>query len=174
MLGTPQALFRPQLLARELAARGLRLGWASQHEVVANGHLIHRNPATLFDAGRMFDFCDDVDVVILYANTSQALSSGLPFDRVDVLAVAGMNFAGKDEGRRQAEFTHVLRSLLQSCEGQVLVARESGIAIRNEGSTRFALHTLDSAHLEGGLLSALLEAEQRHRSANTQLAPAGA
>jgi cyanophycin synthetase len=164
VVGMPGRLFQPQVLAREFASRGLRLGWATGNEVVANGRMLARNPATVFDAGRALDMCRDIDVAILYVNQSNALSSGLPFDQIDVLALAGTHFQVRDPANPQGEFSNLIQSLLLSCRGHLLIARNSGINMQKADSALFSRHDVEEDQLDAALTASLLETEARHRS----------
>jgi hypothetical protein len=84
----------PALLARILGEMGLRTGIATPEGVWIGGETIVSKPIDPFAGARVLVGDQDVDAAIVCVNDLRPLSTGLPFDRCTVLALAGTNISG--------------------------------------------------------------------------------
>jgi cyanophycin synthetase len=116
-----------------------------------------------------------VEVIVLNVNDVQILRRGLPFDRFDVLVVAGSFIQIPTKIPPQTEISakslsqDVLKALLPACLGDIflLPGAEAG-ALMEKIVPKERLHHLneDIESAAATICAALIEADAGHRSSN--------
>jgi cyanophycin synthetase len=128
-----------------------------------------------FVGGQMLLADRSVEVVVLNVNDIQILRKGLPFDRFDVLVVAGSFIRLPTKMQPQAEvgakslMHDLLKALLPACLGDIylLPGAETG-ALMERAVPKERVHHLNE-DIEGAaavICAALVEADAGHRSSN--------
>ena len=139
ILGAPPGNRLAEQLARELEATGRRVGWSDERGVVIGDQRLTADRVDSFAAGLMLIGSSAVEAVVLSVNDDQLALKGLPFDRYDLLVLAGMAVGGDPSGTtaaRQTLMDETLRSALAACTGLVLGIEGSGLdAHRCAGQT---------------------------------------
>jgi cyanophycin synthetase len=121
-------------LAADIGARlhgaGQGAAWSDSAGVSVAGERIVDGPHAPYPAGRMLILDKTVDAACLSVNDDSLLRTGLPFDRFDVLVLAGKHLL--KHGRENAsppemQWRSVLAALLPACTGKVLSVAGLGL-----------------------------------------------
>jgi cyanophycin synthetase len=94
IVGAPAGSRACALVARSLAAAGLRVGTATPDEVRIGGESLLAGPADPFFGARLLIGDDTVEAAVVAVNDLRPLTTGLPFDRCSLVALAGSHLAG--------------------------------------------------------------------------------
>jgi cyanophycin synthetase len=106
IVGAPGTSTVPALVARMLAATGLRVGLATAQRVVLNGRLVNDAPNNLFHAARALMIDKGTDAAVVSVSETEVARTYLPFDRCTVVTLAGSHLQ-----RSGADDVETLRSL---------------------------------------------------------------
>lgn len=133
-------------LAAKMAVSGSRVGVAGSRGVYEDGDLIHPGPVSPYDGGKMLVLSRRVDLALVAVNDDSILHQGLPFDRFDMLILAGANIrpdkAEAGQGR-ETLIAQLLASLLPSCDGVIITPGTAGIRVSGMvGETTATWHDL--------------------------------
>ncbi len=133
-------------LAAKMAVSGSRVGVAGSRGVYEDGDLIHPGPVSPYDGGKMLVLGRRVDLALVAINDDSILHQGLPFDRFDMLILAGANIrpdkAEAGQGRENL-IAQLLASLLPSCDGVIITPGTAGIHVSGMvGETTATWHDL--------------------------------
>lgn len=119
-------------IAASLGARGIRTGWVDRHGVAVAGERIVAGPVGAYAGGRMLMMNRGVDAAVICIDDAAVLKTGLPFDRFDVLLLAGPHIAMPgDSGMRQPGqvIRAVLGAILPACRGKIVRVANSGLVV---------------------------------------------
>lgn len=117
-------------LSATLAERGLSVGLADRDGVRIAGERIVDGPVPGHEAGQILMGDRTVDAAILCINDASLWSHGLPFDRFDVLVLAGTRIdVPSNFTRLSAEdlLGKMLAMILPACDGTVLALEGAGV-----------------------------------------------
>ncbi len=127
VLGAPADSRLAQSIAKKLSAAGLLAGRADRNGASVGAARVARGPLSALAGGQILMVDKTVEAAVLCVNDAGFLRSGLPFDRFDVLVVAGHSLHdGTDQPLTDppAVMQHLLRALRSSCQGKVFVSAE--------------------------------------------------
>lgn len=116
-------------LSGEVASRLVKEGFVAGivgHEGVSVGGTVIHGPLDLYAAGRMLLMERSLDALLFFINDTTLLGTGLPFDRFDLLVVAG-NAIGGPPGATDAETAFQIETLFEflvPCCGHLLKVNE--------------------------------------------------
>lgn len=85
-------------LENEVAKTGLRAGLATRSDFKVLPDLASGRSASLFDSAQILGRDPCVDAIIIFCEIDDLLNEGVPFERIDVLALCG-TFARPEAGR---------------------------------------------------------------------------
>jgi cyanophycin synthetase len=115
------------LIARIVAAAGLKVGLATPRGVWIDGEMVLPGPVDAFAGGRLLIRDNTVEAALVAVDDTRILNTGLPFDRCAVVALAGSRLA--NAGAADPAFDVVARALVASSMGAVVInARDEGCA----------------------------------------------
>ncbi|MBL8582133.1 MAG: hypothetical protein JNL61_07910 [Rhizobiaceae bacterium] len=119
-------------VARELAAGGLVVGRTGREGVWIGGSRTVPGPAGAYAGATVLMTDPTVEAAVVCVNDMSILRDGLPFERFDVLVVAGDEFPGegpRDASRARADLLSLLKALVPMCRGAVLTLEETGLRL---------------------------------------------
>ena len=121
VLGAPPGSRVARAIADDLAGQGMTVGRADGSRVSIGGRIIadEKDP---FRAGLALMMDRRVEAAVVSVDQLSALSTGLAFDRFDVLLIAGDHLAYPDSASRRssAQLKSMLKAMLPMCDGAVL------------------------------------------------------
>lgn len=106
-------------LERHFTKAGLVVGCHDAHEVRLAGIRVDSGMTTTFQAGQMMAVDPRVEMIILNVIDAGPLLTGLPFDRFDLLVLAGSHLEKKGVGPR-LDVRQLVEHLLPACEKGVI------------------------------------------------------
>lgn len=113
-----------QQCGRVLADRKLSVGLSTPAGLFIGGVCVRSGRRSALADARALLIDPNVDVVVLVADGKEFLSTGLPFDRFDVLAIADWQVVQADDAAAgQQLLPRVLNVVKQHCNGPALTAR---------------------------------------------------
>lgn len=124
-----EAVVKP--LVKKIIAQGKRVGWHCEGKAFINDEEVGVGELAFFQAGRIFVLSEQVEAMVLSLSDLSVLRSGLPFDRYDVLVLAGADISiAQDEGTMDHEklFEDLVEALIPACAGSKLLLK--GISVR--------------------------------------------
>ncbi|HSH89384.1 MAG TPA: acetate--CoA ligase family protein [Ramlibacter sp.] len=148
VVGAPQPEKFGAAVVRHLAARGRVAGWAGGEKAMVGNSTLAAGSFGPMRGGRMLMLDNRVEAAVLLLNDKRVLRSGLPFERFDVLLVAG------EAQAQQADMGELLAALAPACDG-TLAARpglsvgKPFIEVGPTGVARWLaeiLHAADESH----------------------------
>ena len=150
VVGAPQPEKFGAAVVRHLAALGRVAGWAGGEKAMVGNSTLATGSFGPMRGGRMLMLDNRVEAAVLLVNDMRVLRSGLPFERFDVLLVAGDALGGS----RVGDLRELLAALTPACDGTV--AARPGLSVGTPfievGPTGVArwlaekLHTADESH----------------------------
>ncbi|MEB3223463.1 MAG: acetate--CoA ligase family protein [Candidatus Sericytochromatia bacterium] len=163
VVGAPPDARLPAALAGALAARGVMVGCRDDRGVQVGQARV---------AGPMGDVCAEarvlmqdrkVQAAVIAIDAPEVLHMGLPFDRYDMLIVAGSAFRA-GPGGPEARLRALVEGLLPACDGAVLALHEAGLPAlpTPQGVIWRGVGATEVLALASRLMA---EAEVRHRNA---------
>jgi cyanophycin synthetase len=165
LLGAPPDSPLARDIAQKLAAAGLVAGLADRDGAAVGGARVAPGPLGPFAGGQILMLDKTVNAAVVSINAPAVLRSGLPFDRIDVLVVAGNSIqdaTGLELPDKARGMQEILRGLLPSCQGKVLVASDvADAAVRALPEAR----VVDAGDLADRVCEELRNADARHRAA---------
>lgn len=123
------------MVAAKARKAGYVLGYATPNAVWVGEQMVLRSRVDGYRAGQILLTDKNVEAVVLCINDAHLLLSGLPFDRIDLLVLAGARVdpSATDKVARVSDnplIELVKQFLLPACTGKVLLAPESGLEIK--------------------------------------------
>lgn len=149
VLGLPPAEIPrvAEAVSRSAAIRHLRLG-------------ILKN-TDLFRAGQSLLLDKQIDACLIFVNEDSALKTGLPFDRIDALVMAGdhRHLTFSTDNAVEKRWSALIGVLMSACQTPVLVLDSASLKISNRADAEAAnrIITLPRAELTSRLTDALLK-----------------
>jgi cyanophycin synthetase len=140
-------------LSASLLAAGLRPGWSDPSGVTINGEQVAIGPMSGFVAGLALTLDKGVNAAVVCLNDTSVLRKGLPFDRYDMLVLAGGSitmFAGEADESPAVIMTSLIDALLPACRGMIFNLAGSGVDFDASGKG------LDASRFVAGLEPARL------------------
>lgn len=110
-------------LATHFAATGKRTGWSDGKGVYSNGRMIAAAGTGSYSAGQMLLRDPTVEAIVLSIQDDQPLHLGLPFDRFDLLILAGRHIESalpRQPGHPSILLRALLATMQPACAGQLL------------------------------------------------------
>lgn len=123
VLGAPLNDVQVSRIGRLLRLGGLKPGLHDASGVYVDTDPVLQGSVNAFSAGRMLLRDRGVEAIVLSIQDARVLQTGLPFDRFDVLVLAGTQMkVGADSSAAMSAqaMRAVLHAILPSCAGQVL------------------------------------------------------
>lgn len=156
-------------IADGLRAAGLTPGRASRDGVSVGDDVVLDGPAGVFEAGRVLMRDRGVDAAVVSIDDRSVLGTGLPFDRFDVLVIAGPSVAattaagaGNGERLQRRPVADVLAAIAPNCDGAVVRVADGADPVSAQGSR---IPSVPRDRVAQAALRALLAADERHRGA---------
>ncbi len=133
VIGAPPEWNMAAAVADRLSEAGLVTG-RGDHEGVSIGRVtLTAGVVDVYSGGRILMGEKGVDAMLLFINDASVLRTGLPFERFDLLVVAGSHFV-MPSGQSEQSGVVLLRTLFNafslSCDGRVAVVAGSGLELR--------------------------------------------
>jgi cyanophycin synthetase len=123
-----------------------------------------------YTAGLMLAGDKGVDAIVLCINDTSVLRTGLPFERFDLLVLAGSHITRFSEEKGHSKES-LLRTLFVAlspcCDGKVIVVDESGIDVRPplaSSTAELLNHSLPKNQAAAAIADMLIEMDRKHRS----------
>ena len=169
IIGASPKLNVAEAIAARLSQAGLTPGWSDHKGVFVGTEIIAGNEASPYMSGRVLAGEKGVKALLLCINDMSVLRTGLPFDRFDLLIVAGAHITSPDSHSDLLDATR-LRTIFDvcspSCVDKVLIMAEPDMVAQ----TPFELlpkELLKSAvsplQMVFTITEAMIEADRRHR-----------
>lgn len=121
-------------IGARLLADGWEAAWLDHTGVTIGGVRVRDGAVGIYPGGQMLMLDKSVTVAVIGLNDASALRTGLPFDRFDLLVLAGSHlpFSGAAQGQRwrSALIDIVSTFLLPACRGKVLAVAGSGLDVQ--------------------------------------------
>lgn len=155
-------------LESQLVSQGLVVGCHDRTGVRVNEEAVLDGPIGPFIAGQVLLRDRSVAAVVLSINEASVLRTGLPFDRFDVLVLAGPHVAlPKNSGTatREGVFRGLLAAILPACDGKVVTVKGAGLNISGYEHLAPGLwvnEPVEPDRVVDGVVEALAEADERH------------
>jgi cyanophycin synthetase len=128
IIGEPPAWKLAGELSSRLGEKGIIAGIAGREGVVVGDAVIH-GPDDLYAAGGMLLMERRVGALLFCINDTTLLGTGLPFDRVDLLVVAGSDIGmptGTTDGEKTLQIETLFEFLVPCCDRFLIVNSEAG------------------------------------------------
>jgi cyanophycin synthetase len=120
-------------ISEHLDKSGLVTGWSDDEGVTIGEMVVTSAVPVPWSAGRLLAGEQGIDAVVLCINDAGVLQTGLPFERFDLLVLAGSDLvssAGQSRDNRPVGMQPLLDALLPCCDGKVMVVAGSGAEVR--------------------------------------------
>jgi len=155
---------------RIMADRNLCVGISTPSGLFIGGECVRSGRRSSFADVRSLLLDPTVDAVVLVTDGKELLSTGLPFDRFDVLAIAEWRAAVEQEAASiDSLLASVLGLLKQHCSGAALIRREhpeTALVVRQLGERRVE-RTSSQNRLALRLAQQLLQRHTSHGARRT-------
>jgi cyanophycin synthetase len=168
IIGAPHEWDLARKTAGLLGAEGFAVGIADRNGVQIGTDLIH-GPASAFDAGLMLLMERTVDAVLLDINDTKLLGTGLPFERFDLLVLAGSNIdvpSQTGDEQKLMLIQAMLDFIVPCCDGRIIVVDGPGAEVLEtllpvKGG--LDVGRIKESATSSEIFSAMLAAGSRHR-----------
>lgn len=133
-------------LSAILEAQGVKVGSVGPQGVRLGSEWLTKGPVTTYAGGQMLALHRAVGAIVVAITDAGCLQTGLPFDRIDGLILAGTGLqSGQDvEVDEKQLASAVLNGLLPACDGVVMTCNAAGRDIRVPvNRTRVRWHALN-------------------------------
>jgi cyanophycin synthetase len=133
ILGAPSSWQIASEVSSRLAENGIVAGWNGKEGVFVGSVPVTAGFRKPYDAACTLVVDRSVDAVVLCINDAGVLQTGLPFERFDLLVLAGSDLvssAGQSRDNRPVGMQPLLDALLPCCDGKVMVVAGSGAEVR--------------------------------------------
>ncbi len=117
-----------RLFEEGLDLTDMTIGYYDQHGIRVRGEWLARNPVGSYLAGQILARDRRVEAIIMRIDDNGLLATGLPFQRIDMLVIAGnaVNVAHSASPLGCAEaMMDLVTSLLTACDGPVVILPEA-------------------------------------------------
>ncbi|NTV08168.1 MAG: hypothetical protein HGA81_06140 [Chlorobium limicola] len=167
LVGAPEDWNFAGEIASILGEHGLVVGLSDPGGVTIGACRVHEH-AGPYAAGLMLVMERKVDALLLCVNNTDLLSTGLPFERFDILVLAGSDFVVPPDmhGEEMIPLLHTVFDFLSpSCDGEIFVVSGSGLDLPENflefpyGLSKQVVDRGDAAH---AVARAMLEAGKKH------------
>lgn len=157
-------------LPSRLQDEGMTVGWLAAEGGTVGGEFVVEGSTAIFRGGRALMLDRRVKAAVICINHADALLKGLPFERFDLLVLAGTHVAlpqDQSDQPRGAFIRELLNSLLPACDGNVMSV--AGSALNVEGLERFTparwiREPVQPERLAGCVAEEMLAAGARHKA----------
>lgn len=161
LVGPPDEMDIVASIAGRLKGHGLRTGYLDGTGVHLDGRSIAAAPITPFEAGQMLCLDRSTDAILLGVTDDSLLRTGLPFPRLDVLALIGDNVRPRyPQTDDKTPLHRLIEALLPACDGRVLHSMDSAGSVLPASSEPIHPQQISTAITE-----AILSLECMHREA---------
>jgi cyanophycin synthetase len=120
IVGPPPGSQACRIVARMLAAASLTPGTATPNGVWIGAHQVVAGPVDAFTGARVLIADRTVQAAVIAVGDAAALTTGLPFDRCAVIALAGSRLAGAPQAET---FDDLVRALSPMAGAKVVINR---------------------------------------------------
>ena len=168
-------------VAKAVAVQLVKVGFVTgrgDHEGVALGtETITAGVVDPYTGGQMLMSEKSVDAVVLCINDSAVLRTGLPFERFDLLVLAGSHFitsAGQSEEPKGVQLRHLFNAFSPACDGKVMVVAGSGIDVRTplpSSQAELLKDPVPQSSLVDTIVAAMIQADGNHRIGKSPFSP---
>lgn len=155
-------------ISGQLKSEGLVVGRADQTGVESAAVL--NGPVSTYAGGQILLSDQSVGAVVIGIHDTSILQTGLPFDRFDVLVVAGTHLKHHSNSGgplKEGVLHEMLNILLMVCEREVITVMGSGVevpsSLRPDGTAQVRTSVPPEQAAEAAVNS-LLAAERKHRA----------
>ena len=153
-------------LELRLVRKGVVTGCHDVSGVRVNGEVVRDGVLEPLTAGQILSFDRTVEVIILSLNDAKVLRTGLPFARIDLLVLAGVDISGPATGiEKEKLLRELLMSLLPACDGKVVVVEGSGLGVSSPATQAvvpWSVVSVKEQELLGVVFKEIRKAEKRH------------
>ncbi|MEB3330560.1 MAG: acetate--CoA ligase family protein [Candidatus Sericytochromatia bacterium] len=163
VVGAPSDARLPAALAGALAARGVMVGCRDDRGVQIGQARVTAPLGDVCAEARILMQDRSVQAAVIALDDPEVLQLGLPFDRYDLLIVAGHALRA-GPGGPEARLRALVEGLLPACDGAVLAQRDAGLPATQppQGVIWRPVDATEVLALASRLMG---EAEVRHRNA---------
>jgi cyanophycin synthetase len=163
-------------IVHQLKVKGLPAGLANGNSVSIDDATVVNTPRNVYDSGRILMLDKHVKAAVVCINDVRALRNGLPFDRFDVLVIAGNHLAIPSASEKQTAdmsqvaLRRVVDALIPACQSKVFVVDKLSAEPRPnfESSKAMFINDLqDEQEITSAVVQELIKADERHRVGNT-------
>lgn len=111
-----------------LAGHGLAAGYGDRSGVRTDNSMLHDTTVT-YEAGTFLVMDSSIDAMLLSVNDIRLLSTGLPFERFDLLVLAGSDISGSpdiDSAGFDLQLQALFDFITPCCDGEVIMVSGTG------------------------------------------------
>ncbi len=168
IVGSPQELDVAAAVALRLGSAGLVTGRGDHEGVSIGTTTITAGVVDPYNGGRILMGDKSVDAAILCINDLRVLHTGLPFERFDLLVLAGTHLLpdAKDRASRVVQLRTLFNALSPCCDGKVIVVEGSRIAVHallSSSSAELLKEPVAQDALVETIAEAMIAADDNHR-----------
>ncbi|MGR8979330.1 MAG: ATP-binding protein [Gammaproteobacteria bacterium] len=170
----PEGTLVPDIGVR-LKAEGFNAGWIDQQGVTAGGVRLMDGPVGIYNGGHILLSDKSIEAVIIRINNAGVLYTGLPFDRYDILVLAGSHIEISpklDKTQRDRIFFDVLSAILPACRGGVVNSADSGLEFEAPNQIRhvdWINESVEHDRIVDKVAAAMHEADAGHRENRSRM-----
>jgi cyanophycin synthetase len=157
-------------VAQRLSDAGLVPGTADHAGVRIGGSVVAETLTDIYTGGIILVNDPGVDALLLCVNDTSIVNTGLPFERFDLLVVAGADIEtpdGQPEEYRMVQLNTLFDFISPCCDGQAVIVSDTGAELLEPVLTlpeRLPQSQITASGTVDLIVSAMLEASAKHRS----------
>jgi cyanophycin synthetase len=135
IVGSDPKLRLSAMLDAKLSSAGYIVGRFDNTGVLIAGVSISSESLGFFDGCNMLTYDRNVEAIILSVNDVSILKCGLPFQRIDVLLIAGIHISSPDNDDNKKTnhelIKDIISAVLPMCDGEVMALSEAQVKIQS-------------------------------------------
>ena len=170
VLGASPASSLAADIGATLSSRGVTVGEHDRSGVRVNGAAVLDGDVDTFRGGQILMRDPSVGAAIVSVNDARVLRTGLPFDRFDVLVLAGAHVAMPGDRGKQAHeemLRELLATILPACDGRVVTVAGSGLRVdgaRQVTPAQWEREPVPPSGVADVVCAEMLAADERHKA----------
>jgi len=172
VIGASSDLNVAQAIAARLGDVGLVTGKMDHEGVSIGAVMIVGKDVDPYTGGRILTGDKSVDAVVLCLNDTSILNTGLPFERFDLLVIAGSNImpSGQSGQPDEVQLLALFEFILPCCDGRVIVVTGPGMNVPSPLQSlpqELLTEYVTNSNVVAVIAEAMIEADGKHRNGQT-------